>query len=165
MFDVECVNRQTFQVQSLSSLQTTSRDAKPTQHLEITHLHNINLKLAFHKVASFHSHYLTHQTYHHPVHRFRSWTTQTTSQSHPHTRGNNKILRTPPPHISSSEKRLPRLTRRTLAQLGTNKLPSSNHICTKSTQKHHYAPSVTFTDTTHIISSTAPTYTLSPLDL
>ena len=45
------------------------------------------LKLAFHKVASFHPHYLTFtsQTYHHPVHRFRSWPTQTTSQSHPHT--------------------------------------------------------------------------------
>ena len=33
------------------------------------------------------------------------------------TRGNNKILCTPPPHTSSSEERLPRLTRRTLAQL------------------------------------------------
>ena len=34
---------------------------------------------------SFHLHYLTFtpQTYHHPVHRFRSWPTQTTS--HPHT--------------------------------------------------------------------------------
>ena len=39
------------------------------------------------------------------------------------TRGNNKILRTPPPHTSSSEERLPRLTRRTLAQLRTNKSP------------------------------------------
>ena len=39
------------------------------------------------------------------------------------TRGNNKILRTPPPYISSSEERLPRLTRRTLAQLRTNKAP------------------------------------------
>ena len=28
--------------------------------------------------------------------------------------GNNKILRTPPPHISSSEERIPRLTRSTL---------------------------------------------------
>ena len=38
-------------------------------------------------VASFHPHYLTFtpQTYHHPVHRFRSWHMQTTSQSHPHT--------------------------------------------------------------------------------
>ena len=39
--------------------------------------------------------------------------------------------------------------------------PSSNHIYTKSTTNHihhHYAPSVTLTHTTHIISSTAPTY-------
>ena len=39
------------------------------------------------------------------------------------TRGNNKTLRTLPPHISSSEERFPRLTRRTLAQLRTNKSP------------------------------------------
>ena len=59
------------QAQSLSSSQTTSRDAKPTQHIEITHPNNVNLKLAFHKVASFHPHYstFTPQTYHHPVHR------------------------------------------------------------------------------------------------
>ena len=40
-------------------------------------------------------------------------------------------------------------------------LPSSNHTYTKSTPKHihhHYAPSVTSPHTTHIISSTAPTY-------
>ena len=75
------------QAQSLSSSQTTSRDAKPTQHIESTHPNNVNLKLAFHKVASFHPHYLTFtpQTYHHPVHRFRSWPMQTTSQSYPHT--------------------------------------------------------------------------------
>ena len=56
-------------------------------HIEITHPNNVNLKLAFHKVASFHPHYFTFtsQTYHHPVHRFRSCVTQTTSQSHPHT--------------------------------------------------------------------------------
>ena len=71
----------------LGSSQTTSRDAKPTQHIEITHPNNVNLKLAFHKVASFHPHYstFTPQTYHHPVHRFRSWPMQMTSQSHPHT--------------------------------------------------------------------------------
>ena len=63
------------------------KDAKPTQHIEITHPNNVNLKLAFHKVASFHPHYstFTPQTYHHPVHRFRSWPMQMTSQSHPHT--------------------------------------------------------------------------------
>ena len=40
-------------------------------------------------------------------------------------------------------------------------IPSSNHTYTKSTPKHihhHYAPSVTSTHTTHIISSTASTY-------
>ena len=42
------------------------------------------------------------------------------------TRGNNKILRTPTPHISSSEKILPRLTRRTLDQPRTNQL-ITNH--------------------------------------
>ena len=75
------------------------------------------------------------------------------------TRGNNNILRIPPPHISSSEERLPRLTRRILAQQ-TN-LPSSNHAYTTSTPKHthhHYVPSATSTHTTHIISSTGPTY-------
>ena len=51
--------RQTFQAQSLSSSQTTSRDTKPKLHIEITHPNNVNLKLAFHKVASFHPHYLT----------------------------------------------------------------------------------------------------------
>ena len=74
------------------------------------------------------------------------------------TRGNNKILRTHPPHTSSSEEILPRLTRRTLAQLRTNNLPSSNHTYTKSTPKHIHHHYVTFTHTTHIISSTAPTY-------
>ena len=39
------------------------------------------------------------------------------------TRGNNKILRTPLPHTSSSEERLPRLPRRTLAKLRKNKYP------------------------------------------
>ena len=58
------------------------------------------------------------------------------------TRGNNKILRTHPPHISSSEE-TSRLTRRTHVQLRTNKSPflksylhkvDANHI------HHHYAP-------------------------
>ena len=39
------------------------------------------------------------------------------------TRGNNKILRTAPPHISSSVEILPRLTCHTLAQLKTNITP------------------------------------------
>ena len=76
------------------------------------------------------------------------------------TRGNTKILRTPPPHISSSEERLHRLTRPTLAQQINH--PSSNYTYTKLMPNHihhHYAPSVKPTHTTHIISSTASTYT------
>ena len=62
-------------------------DAKPTQHIEITTSKQRQFKLAFHKVGYFHPHYstFTPQTYHHPVHRFRSWPMQMTSQSHPHT--------------------------------------------------------------------------------
>ena len=58
-----------------------------TTYRNHTSTNNVNLKLAFHKVASFHPHYLTFtpQTYHHPVHRFRSWPMQMTPQSHPHT--------------------------------------------------------------------------------
>ena len=79
--------RPTFQAQSLSSSQTTSRDAKPTQHIEITHPHNVNSKLAFHNVAFIHHHYSTYtlQIYHHQEHQFRSWPTQMTSPSHLHT--------------------------------------------------------------------------------
>ena len=81
------------------------------------------------------------------------------------TRGNNKILRIPPPHTSSSEERLPLLTGRTLAQLKTIKslfLKSCLHKVDAT-----MPPSVTSTHTTHNISSTAPHIrtTLSPLDL
>ena len=77
------------------------------------------------------------------------------------TRGNNKILRTPPPQISSSEEILPRLTRRTLAQLRTNKSPFLKSYLHKVDAKHthhHYSPFVTPPHTTHTISSAAPTY-------
>ena len=71
------------------------------------------------------------------------------------TRGNNKILRTPPPHISSSEEILLRLTRRTHAQFRTYNHPFSNQTYTKSTPNRihtHYAPSVTLTHTRHTLS-------------
>ena len=84
------------QAQLLSSSQTTSRDAKPTRHIRITHPHNVNSKLAFHKVASFHQHYLTFtlQTYHHPERWFRSWLTQMTSPSHLHTQARPQLRNT-----------------------------------------------------------------------
>ena len=77
------------------------------------------------------------------------------------TRGNNTILRTPPPHTCSSEERLPASLVTPLPNSEQTNLPSSYHTYTKSTPKHihhHYAPSATSTHTTHIISSTAPTY-------
>ena len=70
------------------------------------------------------------------------------------TRDNNKILRTPPPHISSSEEIFSRLTRRTLVKLRTYLL----NVNAKSIHQH-YAPSVTLTHTAPIMSSTAPTLT------
>ena len=74
----ESCYRQTFQAQSS---QNTLRDAKHTHLIDTTHPDNVNLKLAFHKVASFHPHYLTFTRliYHHPVHRFRSWPMHMTS--------------------------------------------------------------------------------------
>ena len=77
------------------------------------------------------------------------------------TRGNNKILRTPPPHISSSDEILPASLVAAVPNLEQINHPSTNHIFTKSMTNHthhHYAASVTLTHTTHIISSTAPTY-------
>ena len=75
------------------------------------------------------------------------------------TRGNNKILRTSQTHIISSEDS--RLTRHTLAQHRTNKPPFLKSYLHKVDAKSHPSPlypSVTPTHTTHIISSTSPTY-------
>ena len=56
------------------------------------------------------------------------------------TRGNNKILRTHPQHLSSSEEILPRLTCRTLAQLRRNKSPFLKSYLHKVDAKSHPAP-------------------------
>ena len=72
------------------------------------------------------------------------------------TRGNNKILCTPPPHISSSEEILLRLTRRTLAQLRTNK--SYLHKVDAKSHSSPLYPFVTLIHTPLIMSSTTPTY-------
>ena len=68
--------------------------------------------------------------------------------------GNYKILRTPQPYISNSEEILPTSLVAPIAQLRTNK--SSKYTYTKLTPKHIHHH--TFTHTTHIISSTSPTY-------
>ena len=74
------------------------------------------------------------------------------------TRGNNKILCTPSPHIRSSEEILPCPTCRIHVQLRTNKSPflkSYLHKVDAKSHHHHHVPFVTLTHTTHIISSTA----------
>ena len=76
------------------------------------------------------------------------------------TRGNNKSLRIPPPHISSFEEILPRLTRRTITQLITNKSPFLKSYLHNVDVKSHPSPLCPLckAHTTYIISSTAPTY-------
>ena len=86
------------------------------------------------------------------------------------TRGNNKILRTPPPHTSSSEEILPRLTRHTLAQLRTNKSPFLKSYLHKVDAKTHPSPlcplcNIHTHDTHHLFNCTRIRTTLSPLDL
>ena len=71
-------------------------------------------------------------------------------------RDNNKILRTHPLQVSSTEENLLRHTSRTLAQLRTNKSPFLLSIYTKSTPQHthhHSSPFVALTNIPHNISS------------
>ena len=56
------------------------------------------------------------------------------------TKGNNKILCTSLPYISSSEEIFPRLTRRTLAQHRTNKSPFLKSYLHKDDAKSHASP-------------------------
>ena len=56
------------------------------------------------------------------------------------TRGNNKILHTPPPHTSSSEEILLRLTRGILAQLITNKSQFYKSYLHKDDANSHPSP-------------------------
>ena len=85
-------------------------------------------------------------------------------------RVNNKILRTPPPHISISEGRFPHLTLRTLAQLRTNKSPFLKSYLHKVDAKSYPSPLCTLYnthryDTHHLFNCTHIRTTLSPLDL
>ena len=86
------------------------------------------------------------------------------------TRGNNKILRTPSPHISSSEEIIPRLSRRTLAQLRTNRSPFLKSYLHKVDAKTHASPlshlcNTHTHDTHHLFNCTHIRTTLSPPDL
>ena len=77
------------------------------------------------------------------------------------TRGNNKILRTPPPHISSSEEILPPPS--LVAPLPNSEQlnhPFSNPTYTKSTPNHTHIH-----NTHHLFNCTHIHTTLSPMDL
>ena len=84
-------------------------------------------------------------------------------------RDNIKILRTHPPRVSSTEENLPRHTRRTLAQLRTNKspfLPSYLHKIDASTHPSPLCPLCRIHEhTTHLFSCPQIHTTLSALDL
>ena len=85
-------------------------------------------------------------------------------------RDNNKILRTHPPQVSSTEENLPRHTRRTLAQLRTDKSPfllSYLHKIDASTHPSPLCPLCrTHEHTTqHLFSCPQIPTTLSALDL
>ena len=86
------------------------------------------------------------------------------------TRGNNKIMRTPPPHIISSGEMLPRPTRHTLAQIRTNKSPFLKSYLYKVDAKSHPSPQFPLCnppthDTPHLFNGIHIGTTLSPLDL
>ena len=85
-------------------------------------------------------------------------------------RDNNKILRTHPPQVSSTKENLPRHTRRTIAQLRTNKSPfllSYLHKIDASTHPSPLCPLCrTHEHTTqHLFSCPQIPITLSALDL
>ena len=67
------------------------------------------------------------------------------------TRGNHKILCTPPPHTSSSEERLPRLTHRTLAQFRIKKSPFLKSYLHKVDAKTHPSSLQLHPHTHHIV--------------
>ena len=77
-------------------------------------------------------------------------------------RDNNKILRTHPPQVSSTEENLPRHTRRPLAQLRINKPPFLLSYLHKNprfnTPITTLPPFVAFTNILHNISSVAHRY-------
>ena len=100
----------------------------------------------------------THNNYNRYKTNMRHTHTSVVSR-HLATRGNNKILHAHPPHISSSEEILPRLTHRTLVKLRTNKSSFLKSYMHKVDAKSHSSPLCPLCNShTHVISSTAPTY-------
>ena len=86
------------------------------------------------------------------------------------TRDNNKLLRTLPTYISSSDEILPRLTHRTLPQLRKNKSPFLKVYLHQVDAKTHPSPLFPLCnphtqDTHYLFNCTHIRTTLSPLDL
>ena len=124
-------------------------------------MHNETLPLPIHKHLQLHTHNTNRKNYIHHISYTNTQHTSTlrglkstlfnnghytTNMCHIHTyivschlasRGNNKILRTPAPHISSSEDILPASLVAPLAIAEQINLISSNHTYTKSTQHPH----------------------------
>ena len=100
--NIHTLIRKLLQAQSLGSSQTTSRDTKST-------LHNYGnntcsqrqFKTGVPQDGILYEHYSTFtlQNYHHPVHRFRSWSTEMTSSSHPHTQARVQPRNTHKPYL------------------------------------------------------------------
>ena len=86
-----------------------------------------------------HSHRPPHSHYNRDNTKLRHMHASTVSW-HIATRGNNKILRTPPVHISSTKEILPRINCRTLAQLRTNLFPFLKSYLHKVDAKTHPPP-------------------------
>ena len=134
--------------------QKTQHPSHPL-HKHTTYFNTPRLKHTILKNGCYTTHIPTHPTQSHTTDiktNMRHIHTSIVSR-HLATRGNNKILRTPPPQISNSEEILLRLTHRNIAQLR-----SYLHKSTPNHTHHHYPLSVTLAYTTHIIFSTAPKY-------
>ena len=97
-------------------------------------------------------------------------TTTTTQQTFPESLQQTCATYIHPPHISSSGEILPCITRRTLAQLRTNKSPFLKSYVHKVDAKTHPSPlcplcNIHTHDTHHLFNCTHIRTTLSPLDL
>ena len=151
--------------------QKTQHPSHPPLHKHTTYFNTPRLKTLFLTSAAIQQTFpqTPTQTLQHTLKNMRYIHTSIVSR-HLATRGNNKILRTPPPQISSSEERLPRLTRRTIAQLRTNKSPFLKSYLHKVDAKSHPSPLCplcnTHThETHHLFKCPHIRTTLSPLDL
>ena len=141
-----------------------------TQDTDIHHLYGETLTLPMREHLQLHASQCKRKAQH-PSHPLRRHTTYfNTPRLREPTRGNGKILHTPPPHIGSSEERLPHFTRRTLAQLRTNKSLFLKSYLHKVDAGAHPSPlcplcNIHTHDTHHLFNCTHIRTTLSPLDL